>query len=60
MLFLCLLYHTQAYTMLDNNKFKITLINTDAKKLNINYYGLMCWNNLSIHILQYTYNHIIV
>ena len=41
------------YNMRDNNKFKIPLINTNAKKCNIIYYGPICWNNLQIHIKSY-------
>ena len=39
--------------MRDNNKFKIPLVNTNAKKFNITYYGLICWNNLLIHLKSY-------
>ena len=38
------------YNMRDNNKLKIPLVNTNAKKNNITYYGPICWNNLPIHI----------
>ena len=30
------------YNMRDNNKFKIPLVNTNAKKFNITYYGPIC------------------
>ena len=38
------------YNMRDNNKFKIPLVNTNAKKCNITY---ICWNNPQIHIKSY-------
>ena len=41
------------YNMRDNNKFKIPLVNTNAKKFNITYYGPIFWNNLPIHIKSY-------
>ena len=41
------------YNIRDNNKFKIHLINTNANKCNITYYGPICWNNLPIHIKSY-------
>ena len=41
------------YNMRDNNKFKIPLVNTNAKKFNITYYGPICWNNLPIYIKSY-------
>ena len=41
------------YNMRDNNKFKIPLVNTNAKKFNITYYGPICWNNLPIQIKSY-------
>ena len=39
--------------MRDNNKLKIPLVNTNAKKINITYYGPICWNNIPIHIKSY-------
>ena len=41
------------YNMRDNNKLKIPLVNANAKKFNIIYYGPICWNNLPIHIKSY-------
>ena len=40
--------------MLDNNKLKIHLVNSNLKKFNKTYYGPICWNNLYIGILIYT------
>ena len=34
------------YNKRDNNKFRIPLVNNNAKKFNITYYGPICWNNL--------------
>ena len=41
------------YNMRDNNKLKIPLVNNNANKINITYYGPICWNNLLIHIQSY-------
>ena len=38
------------YNMRDINKFKIPLINTNANKFNITYYGPIFWNNHPINI----------
>ena len=48
-------------SMRDNNKCKILLVNTNANKINITYYGPIFWNNLPIYIKSYnrqtTLNH---
>ena len=40
------------YNMRDNNKLKIPLVNNNAKKCNITYYGPIFWNNLPIHLFH--------
>ena len=48
------LQHLSPYNMRDNNKFKIPLVNINAKKFNITYYGPILWNNILISINTHT------
>ena len=45
-------FQDSTYNMRDNNKYKISLVKTNATIFNITYYGIICWNNLQI---GYTY-----